>query len=81
MQPNLITQQLQNITPGSRLEQDIIQNLLMVPDPQMDDLLSHIECTYYFPGDAATQTPILNPGSKLKYQDGIDFLTKYNLMP
>lgn len=79
MQPNYSsTEQLKNITPGSRLEQEILTNLLTVPDPSGDDLLSHIECTYYAdePG-----YPIQNPNAKLKYQDGIDFLIKYNLMP
>lgn len=78
MQPNSITQQLQSITVANDLEQRILTDLYTVTDPKLDDLLSHIECTYYAdePG-----YPIQNPNAKLKYQDGIDFLIKYNLMP
>ena len=73
-----ILRQLTAIKTETLTEQEILTNLLTVPDPSGDDLLSHIECTYYAdePG-----YPIQNPNAKLKYQDGIDFLIKYNLMP
>lgn len=47
-----------------------------------DAILSHMECTYK--SDYAVlgldKNP-LNPNSKLRHEDGVLFLIKYNLMP
>lgn len=67
---------LNAINPANDTEAAIKQDLLTnCPDPQGDDLLSHIEETYQC-------LPLgTNPTSTLDYFAGVDFLTKYNLMP
>lgn len=78
MQNNILNQ-LTSIKTENETEQAILTDLLTIPDPQGDDLLSHIECTYNYPRDEWGYENLT--GSPLNYQDGIDFLTKYNLIP
>lgn len=82
---------LNAINPVNSLEEAIKQDLITNcpechdEDPSTGDaILSHIECTYHFiptPEDKAVAPDELNPEHPILYYDGIDFLTKYKLMP